>query len=353
MTVLPQLKQHVLDAAAAHLPAPDHDQAAPGRHQNTRRPTLKAIGASVPVLLSVGIAIVIAAVALLTIRHGNSSHPAAHGRAPASSRQELVHALGVLRTPQTKSDLDPKFVPGFFRSVSTPEQYFRLNHRRAPKAFERRLARLGYPKLDTPLVRVVQLPAWHAKVALEPATFQPSPSSPKRLEGLDLDLWVGSAATIPPSEELGTGPRPASVSTVLAHGLALTDDGHGTHVIGVVVVPDGVARITLRPIRLIAPPVPVNPNRFGAVSATVHHNIAVFQLPIPTVASRRAYSGQFGVPAVAQTIWFDAAGNMLKRTTTNLDVMVTVLGKPSPGSRRPGHPNHLQSAFCRQNPHAC
>ncbi len=353
MTVLPQLKQHVLDAAAAHRPAPNHDQAAAGRHQHTRRRTLKAIGASVPVLVSIGIAIVIAGVALITIRHASSSHPAAPGRTPASSRQELVHALGVLRTPQTTSDLDPKFVPGFFSIASTPEQYFRLNHRRAPKAFERRLARLGYPQLDTPLVRVVQLPAWHAKVALEPATFQPSPSSPKRVEGLDLDLWVGSAPTIPPSEELGTGPRPANVSTVLAHGLALADDGRGTHVIGVMVVPDGVARITLRPIRLIAPPVAVNLKRFGAVSATVDHNIAAFQLPIPTVASQRAYSGQFGVPAVAQAIWFDAGGNMLKRTTTSLDVMVTVVGKRSPGPRHPRPAHHRQSVFCRQNPHAC
>jgi hypothetical protein len=310
MTVLPQLKQNVRDAAAAHLPAPDHEPARSRRRPHARRRPLRAIGASLPIVLSVGVAIVIAAGALIAIRHGNSSHPAARDRPVASSRQELVQALGVLRTRQTKSDLDPVFGPGFFRLTSLLGK------------------RWGYPKLDRALVRVVHLPAWQAKAAFEPATFQPSPSSSRRVEGLELNLWIGSARTIPPSSDTGTGPQPASVDTVLAHGLAITDGNPGKKLVDcVVAVPDGVARITLTPIRLTHSPVSVNPSRFGTATATVRDNIAAFQLPIPTVANRHALTGEFGVPAVAQAVWFDASGNVVKRTTTTLDLFITVSGE--------------------------
>lgn len=351
MTVLPQLKEHIRDAAAAHLPAPDHGPPAPVRRQHQRRRTLRAIGASVPIALSVGVAIVIAAVALIVIRHGNSSHPSASAGTVASSGQELVQALGALRTPQTKSDLDPVFVQGFLRFTSRYAQ----RHRRLPTALERWLARMGYPKLDRSLARVVHLPAWHAKVGLEPATFQPSPSSPQRVEGLDLELWIGSSPTIPPSTDIGTGPRPTSVGTLLAHGLTLATGVRGTNMIdGVMVVPDGVARITLRPTRLVAPPVTLDPSRFGTASATVHDNIAAFQLPIPSGASRSMYSGEYGIPAVAQAVWYDATGNVVKRTTTNVDLLVNVRGRgPRPGPPGPARLRRLRTQFCRQNPHAC
>lgn len=334
MTVLPQLKEHVRDAAAAYLLAPDHEPARSRRRPYARRRPLRAIGASLPIVLSVGVAIVIAAAALIAIRHGNSSNPAARDRPGASSRQELVQALGILRTQQTRSDLDPDFGPGFFGLTSLLGK------------------RWGYPKLDRALVRVVHLPAWHAKAALEPATFQPSPSSPNRVEGLDLNLWIGSARTIPPSSDTGTGPRPTTVSTLLAHGLAITDGTPGKKLVdGVMVVPDGVARITLTPIRLIHPPVTVNPSRFGTATATVRDNVAAFQLPIPTLANRHAFSGEFGAPAVAQDVWFDAGGNVVKRTTTTLDLFVTVSGKgPSPGSLAAAQ--HRRK-LCRQNPRAC
>jgi len=178
-------------------------------------------------------------------------------------------------------------------------------------------------------------------------------ASPQRAEGLALEMWIGTKPTIPPSSDIGTGPRPTSVDTVRAHGLALADGVRGTNLMdGVLLVPDGVARITLRPIRIIQAPVKIDPSRFGTATATVHDNLAAFQLSIPTAASRRTFlgTGMFGTSAVAQTTWFDASSNVIKHTTTNLDVLIKVVGK-GPLPRRPL--GALRRQFCRQNPHAC
>ena len=185
-----------------------------------------------------------------------------------------------------------------------------------------------------------------------PTTFKPSPSSSRRSEGVNLVLRIGSAATIPPSSESGTGPRPTSIDTIRAHGLALTNNVRGNDTLdGVVLVPDGVAKITLRVTRIIKAPVTVDPNQFGTATAPVHDNIAAFQLPIPTATSRHAFSSLFGTAAVAQVTWYGTDGNVIKHTTTSLDVLIKVSGtKSRPGGAGPRRPRRL---FCQQNPDAC
>ncbi|MGH2868456.1 MAG: hypothetical protein ACRDNK_12935 [Solirubrobacteraceae bacterium] len=298
---------------------------------------------TVPMLLAVAVTVIIAAFALSLSHHGRQSVPATSAGGVQATRRQLIQTFGVLRRPQTKADLDPELNPAFLSFTSIPQQFAR-RHKRIPKGLERRIAQLGDPKLDRTLARVVKIPAWHAKVGIEPATWQPSPSSPQRSEGFDLELWVGSKPTIPPSGETGSGPRPTSVDAVRAHGLALTDPVRGTDLMdGVLLVPDGVARITLRPIRVIRAPVRVDPSRFGTATGTVHDNIAPFQLSMPTVtpagAGRDTVSGLFGTTAVAQTTWFDANGDVIKHTTTNLDVLIRVIGNRA----LPGRPTGARS----------
>lgn len=357
MTILPQLERDLLDAAAKRLPAGDHPS--PGRAGRAQararllwfQRRVRTALAPVPVLASVLVTVAVAAVALTVAghRHTPTSPTAATG--VQAARAQLVEHFAILRRSQTKADLDPTFLSGGMFTFETVPERGRRHIRQSP-GVDRALVRWGLPKLDRSLVRVLPLPAWHAKLAFEPASFQPSPLSRQRSEGLSIELWIGSASTIPPSSDDGTGPRPTSVGSLLAHGLALTGGPRGRDVVdGVVVVPDGVARVTLGQFRLKGPPVTVDPRGFGTVSATVRDNVGAFQMPLLTVASRRMYSGLFGVGGIAQATWWDPAGKAIKHTTTEVDLFIKVMGKgPFP---RPSRAALLRRRFCRQNPHAC
>lgn len=363
MTILPQLEQDLFQAARQCLPAANLSDGSddPRRHGRDRtrrraglgrRPAVAATARTLPILLAIVVTVVVAAFALILIHHGRQSQPASPATSVKAARQQLVQMFAVLRRPQSKADLDPELDPGFFSLASIPEQFAR-RHKPPPAGLERRLAQLGSPKLDQALVRVVPIPAWHAKVGIEPATWRPSPSSRQRSEGLDLELWIGTKRTIPPSSDIGSGPRPTSVDTIRAHGLALADNAPGQNLIdGVILVPDGVARITLRLIRVIHAPLSIDPNQFGTATATVHDNIAAFQLSIPAATSRNTLSGMFGTSAIAETTWFDASGNVIKHTTTNLDVLIKVVGKRA-APPRGSIPHDRRTQFCLQNPHAC
>lgn len=346
MTILPQLEHDLFDAAKQRLPAadtPDQGRDHPRRPEprTTRRAgarrRLAATATTLPILLAVAVTVIVAAFALTLIHHGRPSPPAEPATSVRATRQQLIQMLSVLSRPQTKADRDPELDPGFLGLTSIPERLAR-RHQRPPAGLERRLAQLGYPKLDRALVRVVKIPEWHAKVGIEPATWQPSPSSPQRSEGVALALWIGTKPTIPPSSEDGTGPQLTSVETFRAHGLALTNHVRGTNRMdGVFLVPDGVAKVTLRVSRVSESPVKVNPSQFGTATATVHDNLAAFQLTLPTASPvRRGVGGTFGIPGVAQTTWFDVRGTVIKHTTTNLDVLIKVRGTrtlPSPPRR--------------------
>jgi hypothetical protein len=284
---------------------------------------LSATVRNLPVLVAIAVTVIIAGLALITVHRGSQSAPATSAIDVRATRQQLIQMLDVLRSPQTKADQDLELTPGF---LLITEQLAR-RHQRLSAALEHYVVGLGVPKLDRALARVVTIPAWHAKVGIEPATWRPSPSSPQRSEGVYLEMWVGSKSTIPPSSDIGSGPRPTSIETIRAHGLALADNVRGQSLMdGVMLVPDGVAKITLRPIRVTNARVRIDPRRFGTSTATVQDNVAAFRLTLPTVAIPRSPSGMFSPSAVAQVTWFDAGGNVIRHTTTNLDVLIKVLG---------------------------
>jgi hypothetical protein len=335
MTILPQLEHDLLQAAKARLPASDQHQprgqvrsleSQPTKRRGGLRRRTAATATVLPMLLAVAVTVIVAALALTLFHHGPQLRPAAPPVSAQTARKQLIQMLGVLRRPQTKSDLDSELTPEFVQLESIAQASRR--HKRPQPGLERRLAQWGYPKLDRSLVRVVKIPAWHAKVGIEPSTWRPTPSSSQRSEGIDLELWIGSKPTIPPSSDEGTGPPPVSVDAVRDHGVALADNVRGSNLLdGVLLVPDDVVRVTLHVIRVIRSPVRVSPSEFGNATAAVHDNIAAFQLSIPTAASRNGVSGLFGTSAVAQATWFDASGNVIKHTTTNFDVLIKVEGK--------------------------
>jgi hypothetical protein len=280
-----------------------------------------------PIVLAIAVTVIVAGVALTQLHGGRQSPPAASPTSGAGPRQQLIDMLGILRRPQTKADLDSQLLPGVLQLSAIATQ----RHRHQPGGLEHRLAQLGNLKLDRPLMRVVAIPAWHAKVGIEPETWQPSPTSRLRSEGVDLELWIGSRPTIPPSSNSGTGPPPTSVEAFRTHGLALADKPNGhDRLYGAVLVPDGVARITLHPIRLNRVPVNIDPRQFGTATATVHDNIASFQLPIPTATSPRSLSGELATSAVAQATWLAANGTVIRRTTTELNVVIRIVSPKRP-----------------------
>lgn len=291
----------------------------PARRQGLLRRG-SAIASGLTVAFAVSVTVLVVAVALIAVRHARTPSPSSP--APTSvpsvqtSRRELIRLLGVLRRPQTKADLDARL----------------LSDASASPAFKRLAGAWGYPKLDRSLVRVVNVPAWHAKIAIDPATYQPSRASAQRSEGVDLSMWIGSAPTAPPASYTGTGLRPYSAATVRVHGLTLSDPTRGKTII---LVPDGVASVTLQPTRLTPPqiapghqqPPAVQAGDFASVTAAVHDNVAPFELKL-TVTDRHARPRTYFFVAVARATWFDSKGHVIRQTTTtDLDLPVTVQGR--------------------------
>ena len=335
MTILPQLEQDLFNAAEERLPP----KAAPSPEQTTSHPPragLRRTAASIPVILSVTVTIAIAITAIVVLSHGHQASPTTSPSRPVggSPRAALIRTFGVLRRPQTKADLDRELLTLWLQDFQTgsipPERYIPLP---GPPS---QLKPWGYPALDRQLVRTVDIPGWTAKAMIAPTTFEPSPPSPKRSEGLDLALRIGSASTIPPSSLSGIGPPPARLGTLLAHGLALADVAPGKRLLDTVyLVPDGVASVQLGSFVSVPHERPPGVSTkalnaaLGAIqaTATVHHNIGALQLAIPVLTSRVATGpgpAMDGIGTKAQAAWFNSHGHLIKRTTTEVDLIVRV-----------------------------
>jgi hypothetical protein len=287
--------------------------------RGARRAWVPGLGGTVA-MIAVLAAIAIGAGAIVVLGHRHPISPSAAGAGASgahSSRQELVQTLGVLRTPQTTAARDPRLVDP---TLSTPERLAR-RHEPVPPGLKRRLAESGNPVPDRSLIRVVQLPGLSAELGFVPASYQPSVNSPRRLEGLYVTL-LGSGV----DGDTGTAGMPTSLSSLRSHGLAIFNNAPNGSSAGAVVVPDGVADVQLGPFRLVDPPVPINSADIANATAHVNENVAAFDISVPMVTDRKAASGLYGVPAVAQTTWFDANGTIIRRTTTKLDVFVRIRG---------------------------
>jgi hypothetical protein len=340
MTILPRLERDLFNAAEDRLPAPSPD---PRRQTSeTRRPALRRLRAStagLPVLLSVAVAIAIAVVALAAFKQG---HRTANPRVPGSGipagtspRQELIRTIGALRMPQRKADLNC----GLQIMYLDPCGRHRLPAEVGPPQI---LARWGYPTVDRSLLRVVAIPAWGGKVLIAPTTYRPSAASRRRTEGINLVIRLGGTVGM-----TGTGPRPTSVAAFLRHGLTVFANGpNGETNRGAFLVPDGVTKITLGSFRLPPHSAPGGATQTALAAATsalqatatVTDNIAAVQLSIPAVTSPKAVSGLYGMAATAQATWLNSSGQTVRRTTTEVDLLVRIRGRPSPSRVRPGEP---------------
>jgi hypothetical protein len=226
------------------------------------------------------------------------------------SRRELIKTFGVLRRPQTDADRNA-WVPGFFR---TP----------AP----RRDLRLRDLKVDRALIRTVRFASSGFQAEFLPAIWKPSPAAARRLEGLVVTLDAHGVY------HDSTGPRPTSAAVVRRQGLALfAYPGNGIND-GVLVVPDGVARVALGPFRLIDQTITAAHPHIANATSMVRDNVASFQLAGVTMKSlhlnpaelgpffysavtnpsRHLNSAVYAMPAVAQMTWFDARGQVISRS---------------------------------------
>lgn len=299
----------------------------PGRgrpHARRVSGLIVAVGVLVPVL------VVVATVALLR----GSNRPAAPQTASAGAnastgtRQLLLRTLGVLRRPPDAASRraisciksPPKPGSAAFRACRTSA--ISLAVLPGGPGFG---ASSGV-RLDTSLIRVVPVPGSGDSVALVPATAPASPGSPRRGEGLDIFIAFHDGAASP-------GPTPTSVTEVRNHGLAVS----GTNatpkmrsVVGAVVVPDGVAMVTLQPVRLISPPAPVDPRRFGTSTTSVHDNIAAYRFTVPYVHDPHQKSLVYAVTVVARATWRDRHGTVIAHTTTRLQLWLKVRGNNGP-----------------------
>jgi hypothetical protein len=101
---------------------------------------------------------------------------------------------------------------------------------------------------------------------------------------------------------------------------------------GAFLVPDGVAKVTLASFRSSPQSAPsgVNPTLLAAAifamhaTATVNDNIAAVQLAIPVLTIPKAVSSLYGMPSTAQVTWFNSSGQTVKRTTTEVDLLVRI-----------------------------
>lgn len=317
MTIIPQLERDLSTAADRRLAAPDGTTAGL-RHRGRR------LSSGAAIAISAAVVVVVVAIAL-SLRHGSSSRPPAGPETVQSTRRELIRELAVLSTPQTSAARDPRhdlalgMDPALYQAVArarsrlhnssvTPRT--RAELRGLVSRIESSLAQDGYARPDSSLVRILHAP-YNEEIGIDPVTRRATDSSPRRVEELGLSLSVPGS--------LGQGLSPQPVSALLAHGLSLFTYAHYAN-IGFMVVPNGVAKVTLGPIHLAlgnlvsptAAPIPTT-------TVSVRDNIAAFRLPVPSVSpwpslpSRR--SGMSSSGAYVRETWLGPSNHLIKHAT--------------------------------------
>jgi hypothetical protein len=318
---LDRLDQRVA-AAFSEMPWPDHRR----RHARDAGRLIVAVGVLVPVLVA------FAALALLSGSNRSVAPPTSSAGVNASTatRQQLLRTLGVLRRPPDAASRlaiscvksSPKPGSAAFRACRTSA----ISPAFAPFSGTPRFGASSGVRLDTSLIRVVPVPRSGDSVALVPATAPASPGSARRAEGLDIFIAFHDGAASP-------GPTPTSVTELRTHGIAVSGSNAKPtmrSVVGAVVVPDGVATVTLQPVRLISPPAPIDPRRFGTSTTSVHDNIAAYRFTVPYVHDPRQKSLVYAVTVVARATWRDRRGTVIARTTTELQLWLKVRGNNGP-----------------------
>ncbi len=307
MNYLPDLRSSLVEAAeraastGERLPAPPL-----GRSRRWPLAGLRAL----PIAIGVGVAIAIAVLALTQFRHAPTA--AHHTSVPATEqppdRQALLNILGVLRRPQTGADRNSRALTRNLKYVVqdfgvTPD--YSLIRRATTTPW-------GSPVYLVP-VKPVAVHAIHAPAG----STRYAPLASQNYEGLmEVD---GSGA--------GGDAKAADIEA--GHLLGASGAGHSfaggsTQTRVILVVPDGVAKVTFvfpRQADHNDPGAPIY-RRTLTVTAPVHGNVVALQVPRECCGSN--------VPM----IWYAADGHVVKRLG-NLAAANRVIPPPSPAPRQP------------------
>jgi hypothetical protein len=113
MTLLPEVEDALREAIRRHQRA--HPSVSSWPRVGAR---LRAAGTQLAIGLSVFVALAIGAVALIASRNRHESPPPVSPAIAtvASSRQELLNTLSIMRRRQTAADLNPRFLAGPLRA---------------------------------------------------------------------------------------------------------------------------------------------------------------------------------------------------------------------------------------------
>jgi hypothetical protein len=269
------------------------------------------LAVALPALVAAVVAV--AALGLFARQH---SAPASASRSP---RGQLLQSVRVLRLRQVRADRDPELIKAYAFPITVRARYGRGSV----------LKRWGSPKLDTRLLRVARIPSLRARILIAPTTYRPSAASRRRVEGINL------AVQIPGNDMTGTGPRPTSVAGFEAHGLAIGFGAHDGASLAVLLVPDGVARVVIgppRPLRFQAPEGVGAAKLARAIahltgSAIVQDNLAAFRFAVPPLATSSALTGFYAITTTAPATWYADDGSVIRRTTTELDLLIRVIDR--------------------------
>jgi hypothetical protein len=350
MSILPQLERDLREAAERTLGA------AGARSRRHRRRAVSYGWA--PPLAAVLVSIAVAVVALTSLRSGGERSDTA-GRVTGQTglSAPLIANFAVLRRPQTPADIQPRLMPIILSAGLAPSarhEHYRCAGQRIvatpplrqihlPAAF---LRQQEYPQIECQLMRVVRIPQWHARVVIAPMTFRPNPRSTARSQGLNLvldDAVGGITGTT------GPGVGASGLGLVLRGGLNIFENGpHGTgH--GIILIPDGVAKVVLDDIRLVRDG---SPAAIAAQSrevlagvrlaADVRSNIAAFAFPAPTVTTTSSPFGRpprrsrhhrlpsarqielVGVNVSGRETWLNGLGNVVRRARVELGLLLRI-----------------------------
>lgn len=288
MSLFPEIRTQLLDAA--------------GYSRRRRMP-----GGALVLTATTVLAIAIAAVFVVSLRHTPTRHSAADRRVPG--RQALIDELAPLRRPQTAAD----------------------------RAFVHWLERRGgtfgpVGRIDSSLVRYLGSTPWGERMFLVP-TLPPTRQQILRFYGARPN-GTRSARTDVPFEEWkdervglashGGGAGLATAADLRLHGIGMSEGagrafaGGSTETRQVLVVPDGVAKVTFLFARQPFA------DQYGA---PVYHVVKRVTVPVKNNLVAVQIDRQAGSPA---EIWYAANGTVVRRFG-NFAALEKVRSGPRPG----------------------
>ena len=324
------------------------------RWRRRRRPdsALVAVGLSVLVV----VAVFVGALALLHDRGAPRETSPPASSPPSSQRELLLRTLGVLRTAPTAADRaltacieralarTPADAPvPLWRDCPGADPLVQIVERpnlvpasgggSRPGEF----ARMGYPRPDLALIRSVPWAGAPYRITIFPASFRSSrPSAPR--------TWGVFVHLVPDNNPHSIDPLPTSVGGLRAHGIAVFGPGGNgpgrltgfTIQPGVIIVPDGVAKVTVETVITTgckSTPLLSCQGRSvwrvrENVTAAVHDNVATVPLRAPTWIGgnlgpgvpKNSRSSGFTDGSTVRMTWLDAHGKVIKHTTTTISI---------------------------------